>query len=253
VRSVCRVQPFTTGWQTFRRWWRGWNGGAKWLRQQSKDVYDAGFDALVARWDKCIDVGGGYGENFFFRFEYHMFCFISICDLFTDSPLSSPMSRRCHHKDVYYSFNPLGPIPNDRGWDGYITLKTHSIMIHLSPEKASILGECLTKFQENQCAWTGTVFNWSTNFHPLWFTRPLLKDEALSFCSNSTETLKCSNGLTSHPFASGHNTPHFFRFHPHSRQFLWLCAGVSSPTDDDVNDVFKHQKCMSLAESMDII
>jgi steroid 5-alpha reductase family enzyme len=32
----------------------------KWLRQQSKDSYAAGFDALVKRWDKCIDVGGGY-------------------------------------------------------------------------------------------------------------------------------------------------------------------------------------------------
>jgi hypothetical protein len=32
----------------------------KWLRQQSKDFYAAGFDALVKRWDKCINVGGGY-------------------------------------------------------------------------------------------------------------------------------------------------------------------------------------------------
>jgi histone-lysine N-methyltransferase SETMAR len=31
----------------------------KWLRQQSKDFYVAGFDALVKRWDKCIDVGRG--------------------------------------------------------------------------------------------------------------------------------------------------------------------------------------------------
>jgi hypothetical protein len=30
----------------------------KWLRQQSKDLYAAGFDALVKRWDKCISVGG---------------------------------------------------------------------------------------------------------------------------------------------------------------------------------------------------
>jgi hypothetical protein len=28
----------------------------KWLRQQSKDFYAAGFDALVKRWDKCINV-----------------------------------------------------------------------------------------------------------------------------------------------------------------------------------------------------
>jgi hypothetical protein len=32
----------------------------KWLRQQSKDFYTAGFDALVKRWDTCINVGGGY-------------------------------------------------------------------------------------------------------------------------------------------------------------------------------------------------
>jgi hypothetical protein len=32
----------------------------KLLRQQSKDFYAAGFDALVKRWDKCINVGGGY-------------------------------------------------------------------------------------------------------------------------------------------------------------------------------------------------
>jgi hypothetical protein len=32
----------------------------KWLRQQSKDFYAAGLDALVKRWDKCVSVGGGY-------------------------------------------------------------------------------------------------------------------------------------------------------------------------------------------------
>jgi hypothetical protein len=47
----------------------------KWLRQQSKDIDAAGFDALVKRWDKCINVGGGYVEIciFFSGFEYHMF------------------------------------------------------------------------------------------------------------------------------------------------------------------------------------
>jgi hypothetical protein len=35
----------------------------KWLRQQTKDFYAAGFDALVKRWDKCISVGGGYVEK----------------------------------------------------------------------------------------------------------------------------------------------------------------------------------------------
>jgi hypothetical protein len=35
----------------------------KWLRQQLKDFYAAGFKALVKRWDKCINVGGGYVEK----------------------------------------------------------------------------------------------------------------------------------------------------------------------------------------------
>jgi hypothetical protein len=36
----------------------------KWLRErQSKDLYAAGFDALVKRWNKCINVGGGYVEK----------------------------------------------------------------------------------------------------------------------------------------------------------------------------------------------
>jgi hypothetical protein len=32
----------------------------KWLRKQSKDFYAACFDALVKRYDKCINVGGGF-------------------------------------------------------------------------------------------------------------------------------------------------------------------------------------------------
>jgi hypothetical protein len=35
----------------------------KWLRKQSKEFYAAGFDALVKRWDKSINVGGGYVEK----------------------------------------------------------------------------------------------------------------------------------------------------------------------------------------------
>jgi hypothetical protein len=30
----------------------------KWLSQQSKDFYAEGFDALLKRWDTCINVGG---------------------------------------------------------------------------------------------------------------------------------------------------------------------------------------------------
>jgi hypothetical protein len=35
----------------------------KWLRQQSKDFYAAGFGALVKRWNKYIDVDGGCIEK----------------------------------------------------------------------------------------------------------------------------------------------------------------------------------------------
>jgi hypothetical protein len=43
----------------------------KWLRQQPKYFYAAGFDAALAkRLENCINVGGGYMSP---RFEYHMF------------------------------------------------------------------------------------------------------------------------------------------------------------------------------------
>jgi hypothetical protein len=35
----------------------------KWPRQLSKDFYAAGFDSLVKRWDKCVDVVGEYIEK----------------------------------------------------------------------------------------------------------------------------------------------------------------------------------------------
>jgi hypothetical protein len=30
---------------------------------ETKDFYAASFDAVVKRWDKCINVGGGYVEK----------------------------------------------------------------------------------------------------------------------------------------------------------------------------------------------
>jgi hypothetical protein len=58
-----------------------------WLRQQSKDFCAADFEALGKRWDKCINVGGGYVEKgFFSSFEYHVLCFISVCDLLLTLP-----------------------------------------------------------------------------------------------------------------------------------------------------------------------
>jgi hypothetical protein len=35
----------------------------KWLRQQPKDFYDMGFNALVKQCDNCIHVGEGYVEK----------------------------------------------------------------------------------------------------------------------------------------------------------------------------------------------
>jgi hypothetical protein len=59
----------------------------KWLKQQSKNFYAAGFDALVKRWEKCINVGEGYVEKSFLQVRIsHVLRFISICGLFTGSP-----------------------------------------------------------------------------------------------------------------------------------------------------------------------
>jgi hypothetical protein len=43
----------------------------------------------VKQWNKCIDVDGGYIEKkcLFLLWISHILCFISICDLFTGSPL----------------------------------------------------------------------------------------------------------------------------------------------------------------------
>jgi hypothetical protein len=71
VGSVCRVELFTTGSINSLKDVRKSQmmpdqvetEVRKWLRQQSKDFYAVGFDALVKRWDKCINVGGGYAEK----------------------------------------------------------------------------------------------------------------------------------------------------------------------------------------------
>jgi hypothetical protein len=47
----------------------------KWLRQQSKDFYAVGFSALVKRWDKCINVAGGYAEKFIYFPGLNITCF----------------------------------------------------------------------------------------------------------------------------------------------------------------------------------
>jgi hypothetical protein len=53
-------------------------------KTQSKGFNAAGFDALVKRWDKCINAGGGYVEKCVVQVLIsHVLRFILICDLFT--------------------------------------------------------------------------------------------------------------------------------------------------------------------------
>jgi hypothetical protein len=67
VGSVCRVKRFTTGSRNSLKDTRKSQmmpeQVRKWLKQQSKDFYTSGFDALVKRWNTCINVGGGYVEK----------------------------------------------------------------------------------------------------------------------------------------------------------------------------------------------
>jgi hypothetical protein len=76
VGSVCRVKRFSLGGKRFaddEEVEKFSQGGSiisdddtevrNSLRQQSKDFYAASFDALVKRWDKRINVGGGYVEE----------------------------------------------------------------------------------------------------------------------------------------------------------------------------------------------
>jgi hypothetical protein len=63
VGSVCRVRRFSLGGKCFADDEEVETEVWKWLRQQSKYFYVVGFDALVKRWNKCINVGGGYVEK----------------------------------------------------------------------------------------------------------------------------------------------------------------------------------------------
>jgi hypothetical protein len=64
MRSICHVERFTSGSSNSLKGVRSFqmmpHRARKWLRQQSKHLYGAGFEALVKRWDKCINAGGGY-------------------------------------------------------------------------------------------------------------------------------------------------------------------------------------------------
>jgi hypothetical protein len=80
----------------------------KWLKQQPKDFYAAGFDALVKRWGKCINVGWRICRetNVFIQVRIkHVLRFISICDLFTDSS-SYTDALACNHENNYVYLSP---------------------------------------------------------------------------------------------------------------------------------------------------
>jgi hypothetical protein len=85
VRSVCRRKRFTiwsrNSLKDVRKSLMMTDQVRKCLRQQLRRFYGAGFDALVKRWDKCINVDGGYVEKYNFvqiRIS-HILRFISSC------------------------------------------------------------------------------------------------------------------------------------------------------------------------------
>jgi hypothetical protein len=89
VESVSHVKRFHLGGKRFTDDEEVETEVRMWLKQQSKDFYAAGFDTLVKRWDKCVNVSGGHVEKQMFFFQVrisHVLRFISVCDLFTDSP-----------------------------------------------------------------------------------------------------------------------------------------------------------------------
>jgi hypothetical protein len=67
----------------------------KWLRQQSKDFYAAGFDALVKRWGQAYQMlVENNSRNFFLQVRIsYVSRFTSICDLYTDSLVVSFWDR----------------------------------------------------------------------------------------------------------------------------------------------------------------
>jgi hypothetical protein len=73
--SVCGVKRFTSGWQMFRWWRRGWNGDAEVAETTVKRLLCCGFrrtgkamgQVYQCWWRICREI------NVFFRFEYPMF------------------------------------------------------------------------------------------------------------------------------------------------------------------------------------
>jgi hypothetical protein len=74
-KCICRVKRFSLGGKRFSDDGEAEREMRKWLRQQSNGLYSDGFDALVKRWDKFINVGGGYVEDFFSGSKFTCFSF----------------------------------------------------------------------------------------------------------------------------------------------------------------------------------
>jgi hypothetical protein len=63
VGSICPVKLFTVGGKLFANDEEVEMEVRKGLRKESKDFCAVGFDVLIKRWDKCINVGKGYVEK----------------------------------------------------------------------------------------------------------------------------------------------------------------------------------------------
>jgi hypothetical protein len=93
VGSVCRVKRFATtsrsSLKNVRKSQMMPDQVWKWLRQESKDFYAADFDALLKDGSSASVLVEDMSRNkcFFQVGISHVLRFISICDLFTDSPL----------------------------------------------------------------------------------------------------------------------------------------------------------------------
>jgi hypothetical protein len=58
VGSVCCLKRFHLGGKRFADDKETEMEVQKWLRQESKDFYAAGFNALVKQWHRCSNIGG---------------------------------------------------------------------------------------------------------------------------------------------------------------------------------------------------
>jgi hypothetical protein len=88
VESACRLKKYITSWKNFRWWRRNWNESDKVVETTVRRLLCWGFRRTGRAMGQCINVVGGYVENFFFRrFEYHMFYFLYPFVIYLLTPL----------------------------------------------------------------------------------------------------------------------------------------------------------------------